>query len=113
MKTQVHLVIQPNFSKKLEIRIDPVDRSDENETLVAEKVFSLIEKELNATKTEVLEGLDQTYVDFDCAGEKISLRADPWYFIALNIENDELRKKVFDRLSEEFEVVPYPIETED
>ncbi len=108
MKTKVYLQILPNFSKQLEVRVLPVTRETEVEEAVMQEVLKLLEDKLGAIRTEVLEGLDQSYIDYDCKGIQFTLGLDPYSFISLQIDDEKFRKEVFDHLSDLFEAVPLP-----
>lgn len=108
MKTKVYLQLLPNASGKLQVCVSPVVSEDGPEQDVLQKVLNLLENKMGATRTEVLEGLDQTYIDYLCKGVEMTLLLDPWSFISLTIPDEKLRNEIFEEIAGLFEVVPRP-----
>lgn len=108
MKTKVYLQLIPDASNRVDICVRPVVREDEPEEIVLQSVLSLLEKKMGAIRTNTLEGLDQTYVDYICKNIEITLLLDPWTFISLFTPDESLRKQIFDEIAGLFEVVPRP-----
>lgn len=108
MKTKVYLQILPDASNQLDVCVRPVVREDEPEENVMREVLTLLEHKLGATRTNTLEGLDQSYIDYVCKGVEMTLLHDPWSFISLTIPDEKLRKEIFEEIAGLFEVVPRP-----
>lgn len=111
MRVKVHLSQRTDFSGRQRIDVEPVDFADED--FVASAVAKIIEVEFQAKKVNLVEGLDQTYIDYMVGEIPIEVVGDPFYFLSIATPDADLRKRLWDRLSSEFEVVPREVDGDD
>lgn len=112
MKTQVYFHSRPDFSERLQLHIDPVDH-DKDAQNVVDSILQILEGELEGKRIEVIEGLEQTFIDYDIGGYLLTFQLNPWNFVSILALDDKLREEVKRRIEAEFEIVPRPAQDGD
>lgn len=106
MKKQIYLECRQDASHRMTLHIAPPNERDEQEVLST--ILRIIEGDLGGTRKEVVEGLEQTFIDFKVGHRELSLELSPWNFISLLTLDTDLRDDLAKRMTSEFEVVARP-----
>lgn len=96
-----------DHSSRKQLSIEPVDYDKDSEAVV-DGVLQILEKDLGGKRIKVIEGLEQTFIDYDINGVFLSFELNPWFFLNLLTPSDELREDVRKRLSNIFDIRPMP-----
>lgn len=111
MKIRVYSYTLTDASNREWLNVEPVE--DQHKQLVADAVLKLIENDLKGDRTDFVEGLDQTFIDFNVNGSELTLELSPWYFISLRSADKKLLTILQGKIETEFEVLPRPQEDDE